>query len=331
LGASIDSLHPLTQTLTQNQQAIRFVARLLLARAPGERLPAIQEINSQLGVGVGTVQKAISALQDAGAGGAAVTLTARGHRGTFVEQLDYARLWQQAGHGPVKLVLPFVDAPEFSGLSQALDQQLGEHGVPARIDHRRGARARLESVQTGAHDACVVSELAWHNAQLADLEAVTITGAQYYQPQSVALLTRQQVNASAARLRVGYDPDSLDHYLLTQAEFAPDDERIEPIACRYSHLLSALLAGVIDCGIWHRVDIGLALELLPVNAQPLTRPATLALLKHVRHLLQIIDGAAVKAAQTQARRGAATEARALARLIHHASAPRAPSASSVFS
>jgi len=74
-------MHSLTQTLTQNQQAIRFVARLLLARAPGERLPAIQEINSQLGVGVGTVQKAISALQDA------VTLTARGHRGTFVEQL----------------------------------------------------------------------------------------------------------------------------------------------------------------------------------------------------------------------------------------------------
>jgi len=324
-------MHPLTQTLTQNQQAIRFVARLLLERAPGQRLPAIQEINSQLGVGVGTVQKAISALQDAGV----VSLTARGHRGTFVEQLDYAGLWRQAGHGPVKLLLPFVDAPEFSGLSDAIDQQLGEHGVPARIDHRRGARSRLDSVQAGTHEACVVSELAWHSTALPDLQALTLAGAQYYQPQSVALLTREQPadTPHATKLRVGYDPDSLDHYLLTQAEFAPDDDRIEWVACRYSHLLSALLAGVIDCGIWHHVAIGVALELLPITAQPLAQPATLALLKRcknacfvvrrdrpdVRHLLQVVDGAAVKAAQHQARRAAAVDLRALGKLINRVS------------
>jgi len=324
-------MHPLTQTLTQNQQAIRFVARLLLERTPGERLPAIQEINSQLGVGVGTVQKAISTLHDAGA----VMLTARGHRGTFVEELDYAGLWRQAGHGPVKLVLPFVDAPEFSGLSDAIDQQLGEHGIPARIDHRRGARARLHSVQSGAHDACVVSELAWHHARLPDLEAVAIAGAQYYQPQSVALLTRRQDNkkTGTAKLRVGYDPDSLDHYLLTQAEFPSDDDRIEWVACRYSHLLSVLLAGVIDCGIWHHVAIGVALELLPITAQPLAQPATLALLKRcknacfvvrrdrpdVRHLLQVVDGAVVKAAQHQARRAAAMDLRTLGKLINRVS------------
>jgi len=63
--------------LTQNQQAVRFVAALLLAREPGERLPAIQEINGQIGVGVGTVQKAITALQDAGL----ARVKPRGHRG----------------------------------------------------------------------------------------------------------------------------------------------------------------------------------------------------------------------------------------------------------
>jgi len=317
--------------LTQNQQAIRFVANLLLQRQPHQRLPTIQEINSQIGVGVGTVQKAISTLQDADV----VQLTPRGHRGTFVERLDYAGLWRHAGHGSVKLLLPFVDAPEFSGLSEAIDQQLGEHGVLARIDHRRGALARLHSVQAGTHDACVVSELAYHSAALPDLEGLAISGAQYYQPQSVALLMRPQATdtqtvPTTATLRVGYDPDSLDHYLLTQAEFAQNDDHIQWVECRYSQLLSALLAGVIDCGIWHRVDIGLALELLPIRTQPLQHKATQALLKRcknayfvvrrdradIRHLLQVIDGALVKAAQGQARRASAADARALTKLLN---------------
>jgi len=319
-------MHP----LTQNQQAIRFVANLLLQRQPQQRLPTIQEINSQIGVGVGTVQKAISTLQDADV----VQLTPRGHRGTFVERLDYAGLWRQAGHGPVKLLLPFVDAPEFNGLSEAIDQQLGEHGVPVRIDHRRGALARLHSVQAGTHEACVVSELAYQSAALPGLEKLPIGGAQYYQPQSVALLVRarsddQHAAACDAALRVGHDPDSLDHYLLTQAEFAQNDGPIEWVVCRYSHLLSALLAGVIDCGIWHRVDIGLALELLPIRAQPLQHKTTRALLRRcknacfvvrhdrpdIRHLLQVIDGAAVKAAQGQARRASAADLRALSKLL----------------
>jgi len=311
--------------LTQNQQAIRFVANLLLAREPGQRLPAIQEINSQLGVGVGTVQKAIGTLQDAGL----VRLTPRGHRGTFVAELDYAGLWRQSGRGPVKLLLPFVDAPEFSGLSDAIDQQLGEHGVPARIDHKRGALARMQSVHAEQHDACVVSELACHSAAMDALDSLPIIGAQYYQPQSVALLTRQPQREPGQPLRVGYDPDSLDHYLLTQAEFPPDDAGITPVACRYSHLLSALLAGVIDCGIWHRVDIGVSLALLPITAQPLQAKATLALLKRcknacfvvrrdrpdIRHLLQRIDGAAVKAVQAQARRVSTADLRALDTLL----------------
>ncbi|MGX8013589.1 helix-turn-helix domain-containing protein [Mesorhizobium sp. ORM8.1] len=157
--------------LTRNQKTIRSIAQLLLALKPGDRLPPIQAINRQIEVGVGTVQKALSVLT----GSKAVAINARGHMGSFVESVDYALLWGFAGHGPIKLLLPHLDAVEFKGLSEGIDSTFEQHGIRARIDHRQGATSRMNSVREGNHDACVVSNLAFQRGpESGELDAVAL-------------------------------------------------------------------------------------------------------------------------------------------------------------
>ena len=295
--------------LTRNQKTIKSIAQLLLALKPGDRIPPIQAINKQIKVGVGTVQKAMAILADLNA----VVINARGHLGSFVDVLDYAQLWNLAGHGPVKLVLPNADAVEFKGLSEGINLDFEERGVRARIDHNRGARFRLDSVEAGRHDACIVSHLAFEQTSApSQLDALVLDKVDYYQPDSVVVLTHK--SRSRGPLRIGYDPSSLDHYLLTQSEFPEDKVGQIAVPCPYGHLLSALLAGAIDCCIWHRVDIGVSFALLPIVARPVERQETLSLLKRceiaccvfrkdrldVRNLLGLVDARAIRASQIAA-------------------------------
>jgi len=310
--------------LTRNQKTIRSIAQLLLALKPGDRLPPIQAINRQVEVGVGTVQKALSVLTSS----KAVAITARGHMGSFVESLDYALLWGFAGHGPIKLLLPYLDAVEFKGLSEGIDITFEQHGTRARIDHRQGATSRMSSVREGEHDACIVSSLAFQRGpDSGELEAVALENVDYYQAGSVVVLTREV--ALRAPLRIGYDPTSLDHYLLTRSEFPEGTVDQIAVPCPYGHLLSALLAGAIDCGIWHRVDIGISFDLLPIVARAPEREETLALLREckiaclvfrkdrldVGNLLGLIDAQTIQAAQIAARQESAEHMETLSKLI----------------
>jgi DNA-binding transcriptional regulator YhcF (GntR family) len=319
--------------LTASQQAVQALARLLMEQTAGARLPTIQELNANIKVGVGTVQKAIGALRDAGA----VAVRARGHKGTFIEQLDYARLWSFAASQPLRILLPFVDAPEFRGLSDGLTVAFEAIGVRTRVDHQRGATMRLQRVLERRYDACVVSELAVRrSSDASSLNAAPLHDVVYYRRGSVMVLATQM--ARRGKRRIGYDPNSLDHYLLTQAEFPAEDPNHVYVPCSYAHLLSALLAGVVDCGIWHRVDIGVSMDLLPVTVRAPERPATLELLTSceraalvfrsdradIGNIVRLTDSSGVKAAQDAEEHEEHAEDRRLRRLINANKGKREP-------
>ncbi|CAM5284378.1 hypothetical protein ATER59S_00442 [Aquamicrobium terrae] len=143
-------------TETASQQAVRALADLLVRLVQGARMPTMQELNSEIRVGIGTLQKAITVLREA----RAVDLRARGHMGTYIEALDHARLWNLAGRQPVTIMLPFIDAPEFRGLSDGLTQAFDRIGIRIKLEYRRGALTRLKSVSDREADACIVSRLA---------------------------------------------------------------------------------------------------------------------------------------------------------------------------
>jgi DNA-binding GntR family transcriptional regulator len=69
------------------------LANLLLTHQPGDRMQPVQQYAAEFGTGVGTVQAALTYLQDIGA----VSLDSRGHLGTFVRQIDYPLIWSLTG------------------------------------------------------------------------------------------------------------------------------------------------------------------------------------------------------------------------------------------
>src|ERR1700690_4231516 len=104
---------------SSNQGAVGLLARDILRRAVGDRLPTSMQYQELLNVGSGTVQKGLRVLESAGA----TELRARGHQGTFIVARHVGRLWAIAGLGPVTGAMPLPDSPEGSGLAAGLREQ----------------------------------------------------------------------------------------------------------------------------------------------------------------------------------------------------------------
>lgn len=81
------------------EEAAGAIARLLFGADPGERVPTVVELSSQLSVGSGTVQAAFDLLREKGA----LAVRSRGHLGSFLTDRNLAALWAACGHGPVRL------------------------------------------------------------------------------------------------------------------------------------------------------------------------------------------------------------------------------------
>lgn len=314
-------------TETASQQAIRALADRFVSLAQGARLPTIQELNSEIRVGTGTLQKALTVLRDTDA----LELRARGHKGTFIESLDHARLWNFAGRQPLSIVLPFIDAPEFRGLSDGITRAFDRLEIRIRVDYRRGAATRLQSVADGENDLCIVSRLAVeHSSDFSKLQEYDLCGVNYYSTGTVVLVSRKDANLNG-RIRIGFDENSLDHSLLTQAEFLSNNERHTFVPCSYGHLISALLSGLVDCGIWHRVDLGLAFGLLPLATTQLMHQDTLRLLKNcemaclvfrkerhdIANIVQLVDTKAITACQRTASRHQEEDLREIEALLEN--------------
>ncbi|WP_454010875.1 YhfZ family protein [Aquamicrobium terrae] len=162
-------------------------------------------------------------------------------------------------------------------------------------------------------------------------QAMNLKGVNYYRKGSVVVISRRGANLSG-NVRIGFDKDSLDHSLLTQAEFAPGKATRTYIPCSYGHLITALMSGLVDCGIWHHVDLGLALDLLPLHCSPLRNEQTLDLLRDcesaclvfrsdcqdIVNIFRLLDPGVIAASQKEARRQHDEEARLVEDLIRNA-------------
>jgi hypothetical protein len=85
--------------------------------------------------------------------------------------------------------------------------------------------------------------------------------------------------AESRRLRVGIDPDSFDHSVLSRAEFSECGERVEFVNLAYSHVPAAVMARHIDAAIWHLASAGIPLAALKVAITPPRSDKTIDLLK----------------------------------------------------
>lgn len=263
-------------SFSKNQRTVQLLARDVLQREVGERLPTSLQYQEILGVGSGTVQKGLRVLESAGA----IKLRARGAQGTFLLERRVGPLWAIAGLGHVTGTAPLPDSGESAGLASGLRNEFDELGIPLQMLYMHGSSNRLRTVAEGRADFAILSRGAGERAQLEGVGGrwteLDFGAYSYYSYGSIVVLVRPQLDASnpSAARTFGIDRDSYDHTRLTFAEFPESSERRYE-TYDYPHIPAAVAEGRIDAAVWHRTAMAIPLELVGIQVRPLQTPAAL--------------------------------------------------------
>jgi len=136
--------------------ALRDLSEILLTREPGDSLPPRQELAHEIGVGVGTLTRALDALI---ADDAVVLKSVQG-AGTVVEAIDYVALWRFAGRSILRGQLPMNLSVQMEAIEVAVGQSIAASSLDVAMVYREGATRRMRAVEEGMADFAIVSSRA---------------------------------------------------------------------------------------------------------------------------------------------------------------------------
>ncbi len=230
--------------------AVIKLANLLLTHQKGDRLQPIQIYAKKFKTGVGTMQAAISYLQEIGA----VALDSRGHLGTFVREINYPIIWSLIGQNHIVGGMPLPYSRRLEGLATGLHEAFDQAGVALNLVYTRGALNRLQALAKGKFDFVILSRFAFNNATDYGLsiEEVMSIGTGSYVGQHIILLTNHDKQYIEDGMRVGIDPSSIDQILLAKEACRGID--VKYIEINYMNLMAAMQKGHIDATIWNQDD-----------------------------------------------------------------------------
>lgn len=257
------SARPTANSFTKPDVVVA-VARMLLTREVGQRIPTLAELQALAGAGTGTVVKALRAMEDGGA----VRLEARGRKGTVVVSRDVGRLWNAAGLGNFRLVMPPPGPVEQQGTLEVVQDTLRRLGVALVVDFHRGAEHRLTEVHQERAHATLTSAgaLEHHRATLPGLLGTDLGPNTFYSPGSLAVV-EHRTRPPRSPLVVGIDRSSYDHEQLSLQAF--DGAAVRFVDCSFVRGPAAILAGDIDTAVWHAMPTVIPPELAGLTLRPL--------------------------------------------------------------
>lgn len=272
---------PLSDLRSSNLRSVQLLAQDLLGRAVDDRIATTVEYQRMLGVGSGTVQKALSFLESTGA----VTLSRHGHLGTRIIAQDDGLLWGVAGRGQVRLVLHPPGPIDGFGMLKGLHDEFDRLGVPLDVRYLQGAEARAALVADGTVDLSVLSSGAAKSLRPGlrqRLRTVELGTGIYYAPGSLAVVRRagRRKQQRSGPTRVAIDRSSHDHVRLTEAEFPPAPP-YEFVDCPYPQVLTELLQRHIDAAVWHQTLLPVPLDAMGLRADPLDTDLVAPILESV--------------------------------------------------
>ncbi len=257
--------------------AVRAIVRDALSQGVGHTLPTNVTYHETMGLGAGTLQRALDVLRDRGA----LEVTSRGHLGRVIDGIDVGQCWQAAGLEAVKLLLPPSGPIEIEILDNRLAVELSRLGIPHTVQHLRGGALRLESVCEGDHDLVVVSSGTFdplyekRSEDSADprlsLATRRLEPGTYYGPGRLVVVSRTDAEPAQSR-RVAIDRDSPDHVALTLGEFG-DGPDVELIDVPFPSVPASVLRNRVDMGVWHTTRSVIPLDLAGLTTRPITSEA----------------------------------------------------------
>lgn len=238
--------------MKKSGQAISFVAGELLRLSPGDRVPALSQLEAAGGFSRGTLQNAINNLEKVGA----VAMERHGHMGTFLTVKDTQLLLQCRGIQFLSGTMPLPYTRSYEGLSTGLFNTLSERAqLPVDIAYMRGSERRIQAVVNGRYDFAVTSLLAAKQAMEGGMaiELLRSFGPESYLKGQALVFWDPHATGLTAGMRVGVDDASLDQKELTLS--LTRDLPVELVHINYSQLITHLQRGEIDAAVWNLDNI----------------------------------------------------------------------------
>jgi hypothetical protein len=210
--------------LANSAELIKCLADYLLPLGEGDQLLSARELATKFGASLGSVSSAVNHLEEIGA----VTINRRGHLGSFLEQKALGILWSIIENGPMVIAQTLPSFPKCEGLATAIYSLLNSAGVETYLIFIRGSINRIRALRRGQCHAAVMSVLAAEELRSEEEEVVLRLPPQSFVQEHIVLF-RQNSEAVAHPLVVGFDPDSFDVKYLTELEFADRKVNLQPM------------------------------------------------------------------------------------------------------
>lgn len=238
--------------MKKSGKATSFVAGELLRLSPGDRVPALSQLETAGGFSRGTLQNAMNNLEKI----KAVAVERHGHMGTFLSAKDTQLLLQCRGVHFLSGTMPLPYTKSYEGLATGLFNTISERAqMPVDIAYMRGSEKRIQAVINGRYDFAVTSLLAAKQAMGTGMEIELLRNfgpESYLKGQALVFLDPAATELTAG-MRVGVDDASLDQKELTRS--LTGDLPVELVHINYSQLITHLQKGEIDTAVWNLDNI----------------------------------------------------------------------------
>lgn len=255
------------KVLTRQGFLARTLARRLIGKEAGDRVPGVADLAQDSGVGYGTVQEAMRLLEEAGA----AKFRRRGAQGTVLEEVNDEVLWAMANAGALVGGLPLPYTRRYEGLATGLYTLLRGAGVPLNLSFMRGGVPRLEALMRGGLDFAVTSVFtaeAFLEENPGSVSVVLRLEPGTYVSEHRLIFGAPSKERLEPGMRVGIDLDSMDQARMTEMEIEEVEGEVELLPMTYTQLLRELDAGRLDAAVWNSEDInGSRFKIVPLRSR----------------------------------------------------------------
>lgn len=191
------------------------LANYLLSLQTGDQLLSTRKLARLYDASLGSISTAINNIEESGA----VTISRRGHLGSFLEEKSIKMLWDIAGNSPMVIGLTLPSFRKCEGLATALYSLLNGAGIETYLTFMRGSTNRINALRGGRCSAIVMSRLAADELGDGGEEVVLELPPSSFTGEH-RVFYRSSSDGSSQPWKVGIDYESLDIRLLTEMEFA---------------------------------------------------------------------------------------------------------------
>ena len=235
---------------SKNGLAAKHIAQELIQLEVGAKIPRVSDYSEKLNFGRGTVQSALSLLEEM----KAIQLEARGHLGTYLIKKDNNLLSEIAGISPLIGSMPLPYSRKYEGLATGIMESFQLTGKKIYLTYMRGGLNRIETVRSMRSDFAIVSKMTAEKilADYSNLKIIKRLGPYSYVSAHKIFLADPTADQVRDGMKIGVDMDSLDQKNLTFAEF--EGRNVAFIDVNYMQLFDMLFSKKIDAAVWNTDD-----------------------------------------------------------------------------